>query len=107
MIRKETIEAILKFVDERNWQQFHTGEHLAKALTIEASELLELYQWKHEVDCIEDLKDELADVLTYAILISEEYHFDLDEIINDKLKKNNDKYPVEKAYASAKKYTEL
>ncbi|HHU56185.1 MAG TPA: nucleotide pyrophosphohydrolase [Acholeplasmataceae bacterium] len=106
-MNKKIIEKIIKFRDDRNWKQYHSGENLAKALSIEAAELLELYQWKHEVDNLEALKEELADVLIYGILLADTYNFDIEEIIEDKLKKNNEKYPVEKSYGNAKKYNEF
>jgi NTP pyrophosphatase (non-canonical NTP hydrolase) len=106
-MNKKIIEKIIKFRDDRNWKQYHSGENLAKALSIDAAELLELYQWKHEVDNLEALKEELADVLIYGILLADTYNFDIEEIIEDKLKKNNEKYPVEKSYGNAKKYNEF
>lgn len=106
-MKKVTIEKILKFRDDRNWKQFHTGENLVKALNIEASELLELYQWKSEITNIDKLKEELADVLIYAILISETYKLDLEEIIEAKIKLNEEKYPIDKSFGNSKKYSEL
>ncbi|HEY8445146.1 MAG TPA: nucleotide pyrophosphohydrolase [Bacilli bacterium] len=106
-MNKDIMNKIIAFRDARNWKQFHTGENLAKALNIEAAELLELYQWKHEIDNIDDLKDELADVLIYCFLIADCYHLDVDEIILNKIKKNEIKYPVSKAYGNNKKYTDL
>lgn len=106
-MKKVTIEKILKFRDDRNWKQFHTGENLVKALNIEASELLELYQWKSEITNIDKLKEELADVLIYAILISETYKLDLEEIIEAKIKLNEENYPIDKSFGNSKKYSEL
>lgn len=106
-MNKEVIMRINKFSKDRNWDQFHTGVHLAKALIIEAAELLELYQWKDEVSDIDKLKEELADVLIYSIRLVEKYGFDIDEIILDKMKKNEEKYPVSKAYGKSNKYNEL
>lgn len=107
MIKKETIEKIRQFVKERNWNQFHTNSNLAKSIVLEASEILELFQWQDEAKNIDDLKDEIADVLTYVIMLCDNNNFDMDEIINNKLKKNIEKYPVDKAYGSSKKYYEL
>lgn len=102
-MKKEIIEKIIKFREERNWKQFHTGEHLAKALVIEAGELLECFQWENEVRDLKNLKEELADVLIYSILLADVYDLDIEKIILDKLKINELKYPVEKAYGSNKK----
>lgn len=108
---KETIEQILKFRDDRNWKQFHNPKDLAISINLEAAELLEVFQWSAD-DLLCDnkkdkIKEELADVLNYCILMADICGFDLDEIIQDKLKKNNEKYPVEKAYGNKGKYTEL
>lgn len=104
---KEILKKIIEFRDNRNWSKFHSGENLSKALIIEAAELLELFQWKHEVENVEKLKEELADVLIYACLISDKYNLDIDEIILEKIKKNSEKYPISKSYGSSKKYNEL
>lgn len=107
LLTKETVDRIVKFTKDRNWEQFHSGENLAKSLVLEASELLELYQWSSEVKNINDLKEELADVLVYAIDILNKYNFDINEIIQKKMEKNEKKYPVEKAYGKSDKYNEL
>ena len=104
---KEIINRLNKFVADRNWDQFHSGENLAKALIVEAAELLELYQWKHEVTDLDKLKEEVADVFLYAIMISEKYQFNIEEIIMNKLIKNEEKYPVDKAYGKSNKYNEF
>ncbi|MFJ7951299.1 nucleotide pyrophosphohydrolase [Lysinibacillus sp. NPDC096418] len=102
---------ILQFRDERNWQQFHNPKDLALSLSLEASELLELFQWKSSEEAVEKnldkMKDELADILIYSILFANELKFDLEEIIVDKLKKNNEKYPVELSKNNKQKYSEL
>lgn len=105
-MNKKIMERIITFRNERNWGQFHTGENLSKSLVIETAELLELFQWGADVKNITRLKEELADVLIYAMLIAEKYDFDIEEIILEKLEKNARKYPVEKAYNSSKKYNE-
>ena len=102
---------MLKFREERNWKQFHNPKDLAISISLEAAELLEIFQWSAgDVRC-EEKKDkmleELADVLIYCILMADTCGSDLDEIILEKVKKNAEKYPVEKAYGSKKKYTEL
>lgn len=91
---KEIIKKIIKFRDKRDFKKYHKGEHLAKALIIEASELLECFQWQNEASDIEHLKEELADVFIYAVLLAEKYDFDIKEIILNKLEKNKIKYPV-------------
>lgn len=105
---KEITEALIKFRNERDWEQFHNPKDLAIALDIETSELLENFLWKsyHEADK-EKIKEELADVLAYAFLLAEKYEFDVKEILHDKIKKNEEKYPVEKAKGTAKKYDKL
>lgn len=107
LLSNKTVQIIKDFIKDRDWEQFHTGENLTKSLVIEASELLELYQWGHEVKNIEDLKDELADVFVYAIDILNHYDLNLDEIIQNKMKKNALKYPVEKAFGNSNKYNKL
>ena len=105
---EELRRAIVSFTEERNWDQFHNGKDLALALSIEASELNEAYLWKEasEVD-VDKVKEELADIINYAILIADKYGLDIKQIVMDKLKRNAEKYPVEKAYGNAKKYDEL
>ena len=106
------IELIMKeiglFTEDRDWDQFHNGKDLALALSIEASELNEAFLWKkpEEVN-IEKVKEELADIMNYAFLIAHKYDMDIKEIILNKLKRNGEKYPVNKAKGSAKKYNEL
>ena len=101
-------QSIVKFTQERDWDQFHNGKDLALALSIEAAELNEAFLWKEASQVnIEKVKEELADVFNYAILIADKYNLDIKQIVLDKLKKNAEKYPVEKAYGSAKKYNEL
>lgn len=105
---EDLITIILKFRDERDWEQFHNSKDLATALSIEASELLELFLWKDNEDADpERLKEELADVLTFSFLLAAKHGFDVKEIVESKIQKNAEKYPVDKAKGSAKKYTEL
>ena len=105
---EELKQAIVKFTQDRDWDQFHNGKDLAIALSVEASELLESFLWKDAKDVkIEKVKEELADVFNYAILIADKYNLDIKQIVMDKLKRNGEKYPVDKAYGSAKKYKEL
>lgn len=104
----EMQHALRTFRDERDWAQFHNPKDLAVALSIEASELLECYLWKpSEQAALSAVKEELADVFAYALLLADQYHFDVKQIVLEKIAKNALKYPVEHAKGSAKKYTEL
>ena len=91
---------------EREWEQFHTPENLAKSISIEAAELLELFQWKNPEDA-DQVADELADVLTYCLLLADKYGLDPEEIVLSKLEKTKAKYPVEKARGKSDKYDRL
>ncbi len=108
---KETINEVLKFRDDRNWRQFHNPKDLAISISLEAAELLEVFQWSAADTVCEEkrdkVKEELADVLNYCILMADACGLDMDEIIREKIKRNNKKYPIEKAKDSAKKYDEL
>ena len=106
-MRQETIERIQKFTEDRDWDQFHSPANLAKSISIEAGELLECFQWDDENYDLNHVKEELADVLCYSILLADRYGLDLDEIIQNKMKKNAEKYPVEKAAGVSTKYTDL
>ena len=111
MLRDETIRRVIQFRDDRDWRQFHTPKDLAISMSLEAAELLELFQWSGaDLECAEKrekLREELADVLSYCILMADVCGLDLDEIMNEKIAKNEAKYPVEKSKGSAAKYTEL
>lgn len=107
----EITKALVDFRDERDWKQFHDTKNLAIALSIEVAELNELFLWKtikesEEVDK-ERLKEELADVFAYAFLLAEKHQLDVKQIVLDKIARNAEKYPVEKAKGTATKYTEL
>lgn len=105
---EELRRAIVKFTQERDWDQFHNGKDLALALSIEAAELNEAFLWKKAEDVnVEKVKEELADIFNYAILMADKYDLDIKQIVLDKIRRNAEKYPVEKAYGSAKKYNEL
>ena len=108
---QETINQVLKFRDDRNWKQFHNPKDLALSISLEAAELLEVFQWSgSDIVCEskkDKIKEELADVLNYCILMADVCGLDMDEIVQEKIKRNNAKYPVEKAKDSAKKYDEL
>ena len=111
MLRDETIQRVLRFRDDRDWRQFHTPKDLAISLSLEAAELLEIFQWSGtDLECRDKLgriREELADVLSYCVLMADVCGLDLDEILNAKVDQNAAKYPVEKARGSAAKYTEL
>ena len=105
---EELRKAIVQFTQARDWDQFHNGKDLALALSIEASELNEAFLWKEAKDVnVDKVKEELADIFNYAILIADKYDLDVKQIVLDKLRRNAEKYPVDKAYGIAKKYNEL
>lgn len=110
-MKQETIDQVLKFRDDRNWRQFHNPKDLAISISLEASELLEIFQWSAEdvrcEDKMDRIREELADVLNYCILMADACGLDLDEIIQAKVRKNAEKYPVDQAFGSKEKYTEL
>lgn len=108
---KNIITALKKFRDARHWDQFHNTKDLALAISIEAAELNELFLWKtveesEKVDK-EKLREELADVLAFSLLLAGKHGFDVKEMILEKIRKNNEKYPIDKAKGTAKKYNEL
>ena len=105
---KKLEDLLVQFRDERDWEQFHNPKDLAVALSIEANELLETFLWKKAEDAnVEKVKEELADVLAYSLLIAHHYNLDVSQIIKDKVAKNAEKYPVEKSKGTATKYNEL
>lgn len=104
---KKVIETIRQFNQDRDWEQFHTPSNLAKSIAIEAGELLELYQWSEDVKSLDALKDELADVLSYALMLADHYNLDLEDILLNKIAKNALKYPIEKAKGKSNKYSDL
>ncbi|MBR5735504.1 MAG: nucleotide pyrophosphohydrolase [Bacteroidales bacterium] len=102
------LEELRKFNTERDWDQFHNGKDLAIGLSVEASELLECFLWKDPKDAdIEKIREELADVLNYAFQVADKYNLDIKQIMLAKIQRNAQKYPVDKAKGSAKKYDEL
>ncbi len=102
------IKAIIQFRDDRDWKQFHNSKDLALAISIEAAELNELFLWKQNEEVnIEKLKEELADVFMFSILLANKHDLDVSSIIKEKLDKNEIKYPIGKAKGTAKKYNEL
>lgn len=110
-ISAETMEDVRRFVSERDWDQFHNPKDMAISLSLEAAELLELFQWSGkdlEVKAKQpQMAEELADVMIYGIMLSQVLHLNPETIIKAKLAQNRAKYPVAKAYGNAKKYTEL
>lgn len=108
---EETINMILKFRDDRNWKQFHNPKDLAISISLEASELLEVFQWSGTDTVCKDKNDkiaeELADVVNYCVLMADACGLDLDDIVRTKVAVNNEKYPVNKAKGKSKKYSEL
>ena len=105
------MKEIDQFRDDRDWRQFHNEKDLALSISIEASELLELFQWKTSEETISEkrhqLKDEIADVVIYSYMLASNLGLDMDEIILEKLQKNNEKYPVSRSKGSKKKYSDL
>ena len=105
---KTITDLLIKFRDDRDWKQFHNSKDLALAISIEAAELNELFLWKSNEDVNkEKLKEELADVFSFALLLAEKHDLNILEIIKDKIKLNGEKYTVEKSKGSAKKYNQL
>lgn len=106
LLDKSIKDAIIKFRDDRDWRQFHSPENLAKSISIEAAELLENFQWTSDFDK-EKVIEELADVIMYCVLLSDVLDVDIDEIVKSKLRKNIEKYPVDKSRGNSRKYNEL
>lgn len=105
---KKAVEKLIAFRDERDWKQFHNPKDLAIAVQVESGELAAEFLWKDaEEGNIEKIKDELADVISYCLLLADHYDFDVEKIVLDKIEKNKIKYPVDKSKGNAKKYTEL
>lgn len=104
---QETIDRIRRFTTDRDWEQFHTPANLAKSISIEANELLECFQWSDTDYDLEHVKEELADVMVYCRNMLDTLGLDEDEIINDKMTKNEAKYPMEKARGRNTKYDQL
>ncbi|WP_298207527.1 nucleotide pyrophosphohydrolase [Ferrimicrobium sp.] len=106
MIESELTETLREFVREREWESFHTAENLAKSISIEAGELLECFQWGGSVDA-ERVQEELADVLTYCLLLVDRYELDANQIVLEKLEVTRAKYPVDKAKGRSTRYDQL
>lgn len=106
-LKQQTIDRIIRFTTDRDWDQFHSPANLAKSISIEANELLECFQWSDDNYDLQSVKEELADVIVYCIDMLDKLGLDADEIINAKMDKNEAKYPVEKARGIATKYDRL
>lgn len=111
---KDLIKRIIDFRDARDWKQFHNPKDIAISLSLEAAEVMEHFQWKNGKELEEYIKthkehigEELADVLYWVLLMSNDLDIDINKAVEKKMKKNEEKYPVEKAKGSHKKYTEL
>ena len=108
---KETIKLILKFRDDRDWKQFHNPKDLAISISLEAAELLEVFQWSGSDTSNENkqekIKEELADVINYCVLMADVCGLDIDEIVQEKIRVNSEKYPVDKAKGKSDKYDKL
>ena len=94
------------FIAERDWSQFHSPENLAKSIAIEAGELLECFQWSPDAD-LDEVRDELADVLTYCFILADKLNLDPNEIILSKLERTREKYPADRALGRSDKYDRL
>ncbi|WP_368867931.1 nucleotide pyrophosphohydrolase [Staphylococcus epidermidis] len=107
----DIVKEINKFRDDRNWRQFHNEKDLSLSITLEAAELLELFQWKTSDEVVETnrerLAEEIADVLIYSYMLADNLNFDINDIIRKKLVKNAEKYPIAKSKDNKTKYNEL
>jgi dCTP diphosphatase len=112
---EELLEIIKKFVSDRDWEQFHSVKNLTMALSVESSELLEIFQWVSEEesnltsnsDRLSKTKDEIADIFVYLVRIADRLNIDIEEAVRHKMDKNMVKYPIEKSKGNSKKYTEF
>ena len=105
---QEITNELLKFRNDRDWEQFHNSKDLALAINVEAGELLELFLWKSPDDVNEEkLKEELADIFAFSFLLAQKNCFDVKQIVLDKIKLNGEKYPIDTSKGTAKKYNEL
>ena len=104
---EELTKEIKDFVEQRDWNQFHTPANLAKSISIEANELLECFQWDEVNFNRENVKEELADVINYCIQMATVLNLDIKDIVLTKLKKNALKYTVNKCKCKSTKYNKL
>ena len=103
---RELMKKVVEFTRERDWDQFHSPENLAKSISIEAGELLECFQWNNEYD-LDEVKEELADVINYCLLMADKLGVDVKQIVLEKMEKTAKKYPIEKSKGVSKKYNKL
>ena len=106
-MKQSTLDRIRKFTEDRDWDHFHSPANLAKSISIEAAELLECFQWSDTEYNLSHVKEELADVIVYCQDMLDKLGLDADEIVNEKMNKNEAKYPVERSRGSSAKYDEL
>ena len=105
---EQLIEKLIQFRDARDWEQYHNPKDLAIAINVEAGELIELFLWKNAGEANrEKVKEELADIFAFSLLLADKYGFDVKQIVLEKIKQNGEKYPIDKAKGTAKKYNEL
>lgn len=111
MSNSKPIEIIKEFIKQRDWEQFHDPKNLAISLNLESSEVLELFQWTKDNEInknkVTNLKDELADVYYWLLLLADHYDIDIDDALENKIKKNEKKYPIDKSKGSSEKYSEF
>lgn len=114
MVKKKLVKKILQFRDARDWKQFHSPKNLVDSVAIEAAELIEVFQWidnekseEYAKENIKKVEKEVADIAIYLTYLCNDLDIDIDEVVEDKLKENNLKYPEDKAKGNSKKYTEL
>ena len=103
---RELMKKVVEFTRERDWDQFHSPENLAKSISIESGELLECFQWNNEYD-LNEVKEELADVINYCLLMADKLGVDVKQIVLEKMEKTAKKYPIEKSKGVSKKYNKL
>ena len=107
----DLIKKINKFRDDRDWRKFHNEKDLAISISLEANELLEIFQWKTSEEAVandlQHIKEELADVFIYGLMLADNLNLDVEKIISDKIKLNEKKYPVQESFSNKEKYTEL
>ena len=105
---QQLTDLLIKFRDARDWKQFHNPKDLALAISIESSELLEAFLWKSaESVPVEKVKEEIADVFAYLVMLADHYNLDLEQIVREKVQHNEVKYPIDKAKGKSNKYNEL
>ena len=111
VIKQETVDKTLNFRNERNWSQFHNPKDLAISISLESAELLECFQWSGADTEVtskrEAMKEELSDIFIYSILLADRLKINLNEVIQAKILKNAENYPVEKSFGKSSKYTEI